>query len=148
MCLIATQAVSGRYEERCTIVSIPYEERAGGSVEGAVVGGLVGGVLGKAVTDDDKGAVAGALLGGVIGSKQGNRTVTRYRDEDRCQMVFVPEQITDIAYLMTQIDRLNARAGVTVEDTKDVQFTVGTVADGQWGPNSRRAAEAYLDSLR
>lgn len=144
--VIASHSFAGRYEEQCRTVSVPYQAETNGSHSGAIGGAAIGGAIGRAITGDNKGTGFGAIIGGVIGSQAGPKTVTRYREERRCSTVFVPERITNPEALKSLVESLNARQQVSVEDTKDVQFTVGTKADGVWGPNSRRAAKIFLES--
>lgn len=143
--LVASQTFAGSYEERCETKSVPYQETVkGGSPERIVGGAVVGGVVGKVVTDKNAGAAAGAVVGGVIANETGKKTVTKYRDVETCTQVFIPERITDQAKLRQVLLDLNNGNAVSKEMTMDAQYTIGVAHDGSWGPQSRRAAEAYL----
>ena len=143
--LVSTQALAGSWETRCETKSVPYQETVKGAKPGEVIGGaLIGGVLGKAVTGKDGGAVAGAIIGGAVANESSTRTVTRYKDVETCRQVFIPAQIYDKATLKDTILRLNAGERMNKELVMDVQYTIGVSPDGVWGPQSVRAANAYL----
>ena len=121
--LIASQAYAGSYEVRCETTTVPYQETVKGGEPDKVIGGaLIGGVIGKAVTDENAGAAVGAIIGGAVGHESSRTTVTRYKDVETCQNVFIPERVTD-------------------------GETLGVAYDGKWGPKSQLAAEKYLANL-
>lgn len=146
--LIASSAVAGTWETRCSIESVPYQDSVtGGTPEQVLGGAIIGGLLGKAATDDNAGAVVGALIGGAIANESATSTVTQYRDVETCANVYIPDQITNEAVLRQAILDLNAGRKVSAEMTMDVQYTIGVGYDGKWGPKSRGAAQEYLASL-
>ena len=145
--LIATQSLAGTYEVRCETTSVPYQTQENASTEKVVGGAVIGGVLGKVVTNKDGGALAGAVIGGAIANENGKKTVTRYREVETCNNVFIPERITNAVVLEQNLLDLNAGADVSKETTMDVQYTIGVSHDGKWGPKSREAADIYLASL-
>lgn len=145
--LMASQAVAGHWEVRCTTESVPYQETVGANPEEVIGGALIGGLLGGAATDDQAGAVVGALIGGAIANENAGGTVTRYRDVETCSNVWIPDRIHDTAYLEDVLRDLNAGRSVSRELVMDVQYTIGVGYDGVWGPRSRGAAEEYLASL-
>jgi hypothetical protein len=145
--LLSTPALAGSYETRCETKQVPYQVQEGAKPGNVVGGALIGGVIGKVATGENVGAAAGAVIGGAVANETGKKTVTRYREVETCQRVFVPEKIEDREALELSISRLNNGLPVSRERTMDVQYTIGTAYDGTWGPNSRRAAEEYLASL-
>lgn len=146
--LIASQAMAGTYEVKCTTSSVPYQVTVkGGEPEKVIGGAIIGGVIGKVVTDKSAGAAAGALIGGAVGHESSKKTVTRYKEVETCRNVFVPERINDQNVLKLTLLDLNEGRSVSKETTMDVQYTIGVAHDGKWGPKSRGAAEEYLASL-
>lgn len=145
---LTTNALAGSYEVRCSTESVPYQETIkGGSPEEVIGGALIGGLLGGVATDEEAGAVVGAIIGGALANENSSQTVTRYRDVETCSNVFIPDRVTDVAYLEDILRDLNAGRTVSKELTMDVQYTIGVGYDGVWGPKSRAAAEEYLASL-
>lgn len=143
--LAASQAFAGTWETRCETQSVPYQESVKGAKPGEVLGGaVVGGVLGKAVTGKKGGALAGAVIGGVVVNESTRHTVTKYRDVETCKKVFIPAQIYDRTTVRETIQRLNGGERLNKELVMDVQYTIGVKPDGVWGPQSVRAANAYL----
>lgn len=144
--LFSTQALAGTWETRCETETVPYQETVKGGKPGEVIGGaLIGGVLGKAVTGKDGGAVAGAIIGGAVANETSRHTVTKYKEVETCKKIFIPSQIYDTSTLQDIIRRLNSGERMNKELVMDVQYTIGVSPDGIWGPQSIRAANAYLD---
>lgn len=142
--LIAAPATAGYWEVRCTTESVPYQEAVGANPEEVLGGAIIGGLVGGAATDEKAGALVGALIGGAIANENAGGTVTRYRDVETCANVWIPERVTDTAYLEDVLRDLNAGRAVSREVVMDVQYTIGVGYDGIWGPKSRAAAEDYL----
>ena len=146
--LIASQAFAGSYEVRCETTTVPYQETVkGGEPEKVIGGALVGGVIGKVVTKKNAGAAAGAIIGGAVGHQSSKKTVTRYKEVETCENVFIPERVTDAETLEQVLLDLKDGEPVSKEMIMDVQYTIGVAHDGKWGPKSRLAAEKYLANL-
>ena len=147
--VITSQAFAGSYEVRCEITRVPYQETVkGGEPEKVIGGALVGGVIGKAVTDKNAGAAVGAVIGGAVGHQNSQTTVTKYKDVETCENVFIPARVTDAERLEQVVLDLNDGQSVNKEMIMDVQYTIGVAYDGKWGPMSRGAAEKYLANLK
>ncbi|THD73235.1 hypothetical protein E7681_11060 [Thalassobius vesicularis] len=143
--LASTQAMAGSWETRCETKSVPYQETVKGGNAGEVIGGaVIGGVIGKVVTGKKGGAAVGAVIGGAVANEASRRTVTKYKDVETCSKVYIPSEIYDRVMLRETIQRLNGGERLNRELVKDVQYTIGVHADGVWGPQSVRAANAYL----
>jgi len=147
--MVASQAFAGSYQEKCATRNVPYQETVkGGNPERIIGGAIVGGVLGKVVTNKNAGAAAGAVVGGVVANETGKKTVTRYRQVNSCETVYVPEHITDQQMLRQDLLDLNSGKSVSKETIMDVQYTIGVAYDGKWGPRSQRAGDEYLANLQ
>lgn len=75
-------------EQICQIVEVPIYGEAGVNTEGAIVGGLIGGILGNQIGKGGGKEAAtgiGAMTGAIIGSKNGEKQIVGYRQENRCQ---------------------------------------------------------------
>jgi uncharacterized protein YcfJ len=75
-------------EQICQVVEVPIYGNAGVNTEGAIVGGLIGGILGNQIGKGGGKEAAtgiGAMTGAIIGSKNGQKQIIGYRQENRCQ---------------------------------------------------------------
>ena len=75
-------------EQICQTVEVPIYGNSGPNTEGAIVGGLIGGLLGNQIGKGGGKEAAtgiGAMTGAIIGSKNGEKQIVGYRQENRCQ---------------------------------------------------------------
>lgn len=144
--LVPFTATAGQWTTECSTQRVAYQETVNGANSGDVLGGaIIGGIIGKAAGGNDESAAIGAIIGGAIANEEGKRTVTKYRDVEVCNRVYSPDEVTPTQVERT-VERLADGVPVSKEMIRDVQYTIGVKPDGVWGPNSRRAANEYLNT--